>query len=245
MIYNIDALIGLKQLAPESIDCCVSDVPYRIASGGEKNIIENLTQSGCGGMLARSKRANIVAKRNKGIMHEALNNETGKIFQYNNIKSSEYLPLIYRVMKERTHTYIMINARNLAEMITEGEKAGFILQNLLVWNKDTQTPNKFYMNKCEFIVMFRKGNERWINDMGMSNIFNDKTVKERKHPTEKPVSLMEKLISQSTNTGDIVLDPFAGCGSTLIAAKNLNCQFIGFEIDEKYFKIAERRINGN
>jgi len=57
LIYNIDALEGLKQLAPESIDCCVSDVPYRIASGGEKKTIENLIRSGGGGMLARSKRS--------------------------------------------------------------------------------------------------------------------------------------------------------------------------------------------
>ena len=62
------------------------------------------------------------------------------------------------------------------------------------------------------------------------------------HPTQKPVSLMEYLIKTYTNEGDTVLDFTMGSGTTGVACKNLNRDFIGIELDEEYFKIAEERI---
>ena len=64
------------------------------------------------------------------------------------------------------------------------------------------------------------------------------------HPTQKPVELMEYLIKTYTNEGEIVLDNCMGSGTTGIACKNLNRSFIGIEKDDKYFEIAENRING-
>lgn len=63
------------------------------------------------------------------------------------------------------------------------------------------------------------------------------------HPTQKPVKLMERIIEISTNEGDTVLDGCMGSGSTGVACLNLNRDFIGFEVDEKYFSIAEKRLN--
>ena len=171
------------------------------------------------------------------------NVRAGKMFDNNNIKFSEWLPDLYRVLKQDTHCYIMINARNLSKLQTEAEKVGFKFQQLLVWVKNNSTPNKFYLNNAEFILMLRKGKERWINEMGTKNVLSvDNIIGNKIHPTEKPVSLMEILIRNSSNENEIVLDPFCGCGSTLIAAKNLNRQFIGIEIDEKYYNIAKERI---
>jgi len=65
------------------------------------------------------------------------------------------------------------------------------------------------------------------------------------HPTQKPVSLMEYLIKTYTNEGDLVLDNCMGSGTTGVACKNLNRNFIGIELDPEYFKIAEKRINEN
>jgi site-specific DNA-methyltransferase (adenine-specific) len=65
------------------------------------------------------------------------------------------------------------------------------------------------------------------------------------HPTQKPVALMEYLIKTYTNQGETVLDFAMGSGTTGVACKNLNRNFIGIELDQKYFKIAETRINGN
>ena len=63
------------------------------------------------------------------------------------------------------------------------------------------------------------------------------------HPTQKPVALMEYLIKTYTNQGDTVLDFCMGSGTTGVACKNLNRNFIGIELDKKYFDIAEKRIN--
>lgn len=67
--------------------------------------------------------------------------------------------------------------------------------------------------------------------------------KSKLHPTQKPVALMEYLIKTYTNEGETVLDFTAGSGTTGVAAKNLNRDFIGIEMDEGYFKIAQERID--
>lgn len=171
----------------------------------------------------------------------------GKLFQHNDIAFSEYLPELYRVLKKGTHCYLMINSRNLTELQQEAEKAGFVFQNLLVWNKTNSggTPNKYYMQKCEFILMLSKRPARNINEMGTPNLLSVPNILckgEYNHPTQKPIELMKVLISNSTNKGDIVLDPFAGSGSTLIAAKQLERHYIGYEIDEKYYNMAMKRL---
>lgn len=189
----------------------------------------------------------------KGTNHEALQGilddteattyaRQGKLFKYNDIKFSEWLPEIYRALKPKTHCYIMINARNLKELQTEAEKVGFAFQQLIVWNKGNATPNKYYMNACEFILMLRKGGARNINNMGTKNILNVPNIRNRKHPTEKPKELMKILVENSSNEGDLVLDPFMGVGSTGVACKELNRDFIGIEIDERYFNIAKKRL---
>ena len=71
----------------------------------------------------------------------------------------------------------------------------------------------------------------------------DKIRKGSLHPTQKPVSLLEYLIKTYTNEGDVVLDNCMGSGSTGVACKNLNRNFIGIELDENYFNIAKERID--
>ena len=64
----------------------------------------------------------------------------------------------------------------------------------------------------------------------------------RNHPSEKPVELLERMILNSSNEGDMVLDCFTGSGSTGVACVNTNRKFIGFELEKKYYDIAEKRI---
>jgi len=71
------------------------------------------------------------------------------------------------------------------------------------------------------------------------------TFKDRLHPTQKPVALMEYLIKTYTNEGETVLDFTMGSGTTGVACKNTNRKFIGIEMDDNYFKIAQERINNN
>lgn len=72
--------------------------------------------------------------------------------------------------------------------------------------------------------------------------FNRDNPRNRLHPTQKPISLIEYLIKTYTNENDLVLDNCMGSGSTGVACINTNRDFIGIELDEKYFQIAENRI---
>lgn len=230
-LYNDDCLNVLKNIEDESIDCVVTDCPYHIVSGGCTNIPR---QDETGGIL------------NKRNTFTQANAKTGKLFDNNEIEFKDWLPDIYRVLKQGTHCYIMINARNLKELQQEAENVGFEFQNILIWYKQNATPNRYYLNAYEMILMLKKGNARNINNMGCKNVLEIANILDGKtQPTEKPVRLNEILIANSTNKGEVVLDPFMGTGSCGVAAKKLGRDFIGIEIDEKYYNIAKDRIENN
>lgn len=226
-IYNDDALNTLKLIKDETIDLVVTDCPYKIVQGG------------CTNIELKNEPRGILSKRRLSLEDV----KAGKIFKHNDIEFSEWLPEVYRVLKEGTHCYIMINARNLCSLQTEAERVGFKFQQLIVWNKGNSVPNKYYLNSHELILMLRKGPAKNINNMGTKNVLSiQNKIGNRTHPTEKPVALMEILINNSSNEGDIVLDPFMGTGSTGIAAVKNNRRFIGIELDKQYFDIAQQRI---
>jgi len=229
-IYNMDCLEGMKLIDDESIDLIATDCPYKIVQGGCSN--KAVTINACGGMLSKHNGDNIELVKK------------GKIFKHNDIEFKEWLPDCYRVLKNNSHCYIMVNGRNLSKLQNEAEKVGFIFQNLLVWKKGTATPNKWYMNAGEFILFLRKGNAKNINNMGSTTILDIPNIKKgtKTHPTEKPVELIKVLIENSSKINEIILDPFIGIGSTTVACLNTNRQYIGFELDKIYFDLAKERI---
>ncbi len=252
----LDALAGIPS---ESVDCVVTDCPYRIIAGGIRLVEQkdeprgvlgkrDYSKTDPRGVLGRGRR--VVSDGSEcsdkwlkvgGNTPSAV--KDGKMFEHNEIKFSEWLPGIFRVLKKGTHCYIMINARNLKELQVEAERVGFVFQNLLVWNKCNQTPNKFYMQQLEFILMLSKRPARNINDMGSSTLITIQNIRDKQHPTEKPASLMRLLIENSTERGDMVLDPFAGTGATGVACIEAGRRAIIIEIDEEYHRIAKSRCS--
>ena len=101
----------------------------------------------------------------------------------------------------------------------------------------TEKENSTVRSKIEQVVTTNKGTRKPRTIIQFSN------DKEKLHPTQKPIALLEYLIKTYTNESDTVLDFTMGSGSTGVAAKNLNRQFIGIELDKNYFDIAEKRIN--
>lgn len=247
-LYNDDCLNVLRNIPDESIDLVVTDCPYRIVSGGCTNDAVKIgasrkRESNGGWLVGDTSHVNL-----GGIFDEfdrQCYTKAGKLFKHNDIEFSDWLPEIYRLLKSGTHCYIMINSRNLKDLQTEAEKVGFVFQNLIVWDKGNATPNKWYMNAVEMILMLRKGAARNINNMGTQNILRvPNIIRTKVHPTEKPAELMQILIQNSTDEGQKVLDPFMGAGSTGVACRKTGRDFIGIEIDEKYFVIADERIRG-
>jgi site-specific DNA-methyltransferase (adenine-specific) len=244
-LYNGDCMEYMKDIPSESIDLIVTDCPYKIISGGIT--IEEIKNEVSGIFQKRAKSdgtncSNKWLKKDENAIISAAKN--GTMFTHNNITFKEWLPEIYRVLKNKAHCYIMINSRNLKDLQVEAEKVGFKFQNLLVWDKGNVTPNQYYMGGYELILMLRKGGAKPINNMGTSNIIKiPNIIGKKQHPTEKPIKLMEILIENSSNEGDVVLDPFMGSGSTAKAADNLKRKFIGIEIDETYFNVTLNRFN--
>ena len=215
-LYKGDCLEIMKEIPSESIDLIVSDVPYRVISGGRP--------------------------KQKGQPSGILKKNDGKIFTNNDIKPSEYMAELYRVLKKGTHCYIFINFINLQEMMLEAEKVGFKLHTLLVWEKNNKTPSRWYMKNQEYILFMRKGKAKPVKNTGVGHILKCNNVRNKTHPCEKPVDLLELLIENSSDEGNTVLDCFMGTGSTGVACANTNRKFIGIEIDDNYFEIAQDRI---
>ena len=210
----------LKKLPEESIDLVVTDPPYRVISGGNKN-----------------------DKWKSGYSKSVLFKNDGKIFDHNDVNFVDWIPLVYRVLKQNTHFYCMTNVLNLKKVLQVCEDCGFKLHNILVWEKNTANANRWYMKNCEFTIFCYKGNAKSINNPSSKTVhmFNN-IVGTKTHPTEKPVELFELYIKNSSNKGDVVLDPFMGTGSSGVACRRLDRHYIGYEIDQNYFQIAKQKL---
>lgn len=224
-LYNKDCLEIFKKIPDESIDLVIIDPPYQITKRGNSGTT--------GGML-----------KNKLSMD-------GKIFIHNDIKPEQYIPEIYRVLKDGTHFYIMSNHINLQKILNSCISEGFKFIKSLIWNKGNKIMGGYYMSQFEYILFFRKGKAKRINNCGTSDVLEipNKKTKDKNgkniHDTEKPISLMKILVENSSNENDVVLDCFMGVGGVGIACVDTNRKFIGIEIDENYFSIAKNRIENN
>lgn len=218
-LYLGNAIELFEQIQDNSIDCIITDPPYETISGGAQ---ENEYVNRPTGILAKND---------------------GKIFAHNDISIKYWIPECYRVLKPSTHIYIMTNLLNLEEYMAEIRKAGFDIHNLLIWEKNNATPNRWYMKNCEYIIFARKGAAKPINDCGTKTVLQVKNVQNRIHPTEKPLELLEIFIKNSSNPGDIILDPFGGSMSTALAAVKTGRKAISFEIDEQYYNLGKERLD--
>lgn len=221
-VNNTDAIEWLKTLDNDSVDLIVSDPPYRVTQHGH---------SGLGGIF-----------KTKVGEDKKLN---GKLFEHNEVDVNDYAGELYRVLKPDSHCYIMTNDRNLQNFMNVFTNIGFNFCKLLIWDKQNKITNQYYMNQVEYILFMYKGRNKQINNCGTSNLISVNNVKNKthNHPTEKPVELMEILIKNSTNEGDLVLDPFVGVGATPVACQNLKRNFIGCELDKVYYDTTMERLN--
>ena len=219
-----DCLELMKALPDKSVDLIVTDPPYPTTKRG---VGKSTTTGG---------------------MFRTENGLKGKMFKHNDIDVSLYAPECYRVLKDGCHFYIMTNHVNLQNILNTCVGVGFHFIKSLIWNKGNKIMGQAYMSQFEYILFFRKGRFKKINNCGTSDILSIPNIKTKGedgknlHDTEKPVKLMQILIENSSLKGETVLDPFSGIGSTGVACANTGRQFIGMELDEQYFEIARDRV---
>lgn len=220
-----DSYSIIKEIPDNSIDLIIIDPPY---------LIEN-TNGGTKSRLAKSIRS--------------MNTEIKEKKLTSGINSSIFKELI-RIQKN-INIYIWCNGKQIPEYLDFFVNKNHCKFDILIWNKTNATPlysNK-YMNDKEYCLYFRKNgycNPKSYNDAKTVWYLpiNMSDKKKYKHPTIKPLKIIKTLVKNSSNEGDIVLDCFSGSGTTCVAAKELNRQYIGIEIDPEYHKISIDRLEG-
>jgi DNA modification methylase len=150
---------------------------------------------------------------------------------------------IYRVMKPDTLCVSFYGWQAVDEFMRAWKAAGFVPVEHIVWKKSYVASSRFLNRTHEAAYVLAKGRPA-VPSERLDDVQPWFYTGNRIHPTEKHVRILKPLIEAFTAPGDLVLDPFCGSGSTAVAAALLNRRYIGIEIEEKYVRLAQKRLAG-
>jgi site-specific DNA-methyltransferase (adenine-specific) len=136
---------------------------------------------------------------------------------------------------------VFIDWRQWFNLVGVLESSNLRLNQMVVWDKKTMGLGNGFRAQHELIAHVSNGTPS-VNNKGTGNVLRFARDGNADHPSPKPVPLIERLIDTVAAPGAVVLDSFAGAGSTLVAAKNLGRKAIGIEIEERYCEIAAKRM---
>ncbi|MEK4699828.1 MULTISPECIES: site-specific DNA-methyltransferase [Bacillota] len=232
ILYNEDCIRSMKRLANGSIDLILTDPPYNL------------------GNFMKGRDTNLKKMRDNFFGAAGWDNLSFEDWE----KSMDsFFEESVRVLKKGGAMIVFMAIIKVESIIKIAERHGLYYKTTGIWHKLNPMPrnmNLHFVNSTEAWVYFtyKKKTGTFNNDGKVLHDFIETGVaangerKFGKHPTQKPVQLMEFFVKVLTNEGETVLDPFMGSGSAGVAAKLNNRNFIGVEISEDYFQIATRRI---
>ena len=152
---------------------------------------------------------------------------------------------MFTLLKNGGAIYVFCNSHKIDYFKQVMEKY-YTIKNILIWVKNNHTAGDLkgaYAKKTEFIIYATKGRHILNGRRDVDVLFFDRVVgKKQVHQNQKPTDLLEFIIQKSSKENELVLDSFMGSGSTGVACMNLNRKFIGIELEEKYYNIAEQRL---
>ena len=222
-LINGNAIDFMKILGDESIDAIITDPPYGISRDN------NFTTMGRAGIDF---------------------GEWDKDFDLTN-----WIKVAAPLLKKGGNIVIFNDWKNMTYITKSLEDNGFEVKDLIRWKKTNAMPrnrDRRFITDYEVAVWAVKKGGKWtFNRLSetyeIPEIVGGVTPKSEKiyggHPTQKPIYVMKWLIERLTNECELVLDPFMGSGTTGVACKELNREFIGVELDENYYNMAYNRIN--
>lgn len=224
-LFNDDCLDILKDIKSSSIDLILCDPPYNLSNYSTGNMQFSW----------RSEINNDIAEWDKDIYDPR--------FIVDEFK---------RILKPKGNIFIF-TSYNMLGKYHELFDPIFDTFQFMVWHKTNPVPNfrkTSFLNSCELIVcMWNKGHTwNFAQQNKMHNFIEspicmgEERLTDPKHPTQKPVKVLEHIIKIASNKGDIVFDPFMGVGSTGAAALNLDRRFLGIEINSAYYAAAKKRL---
>ncbi len=260
-----DSIQLIKTIEDESIHLILSDIPYGINYENWDVLHKNTNSALLGKSPAQERSGTVFKNRGKPLngWSQADKNIPIEYYQWCRTWSDDWL----RVLKPGASCFIFAGRRMAHRCICAMEDTGFIFKDMIAWEKDSAA----YRAQRLSCVFDRRNDlensERWkgwkignlrplfepilwfMKPYPQGSTLTDNILKVQSqksdrglHPTQKAVRLMEILISLVTTENQIVLDPFCGCGTTLVAAEKLNRQYIGFEINPEYYKNISLRL---
>ena len=232
-----DSFKMLKGIEPKSIDMIFADPPYFLSSDGIS----------CSG----GKMVSV----NKGDWDKSINIEEKHKF------NRKWIKLCYQVLKDNGTIWISGTMHNIYSIGMALEQEGFKIINNITWKKLNPPPNiscRFFVHSTETILWAKKdiknvkhkfnyslmrelNNGKQMKDVWESSLTKPSEKKCGKHPTQKPIEILEKIILASTDENDLILDPFNGSGTTGIVANRLNRRYIGIEKEKEFLDLTIRR----
>lgn len=216
----------IKRIPDNSIDFILTDPPYNLGKHSTGNIP----------LPGRS----------------AMNNDVAE-WDMIDFNPEEWADEFIRILKPTGNLFIFTSYNQLGRWYNCLDHK-FDTSNFMIWHKTNPAPKIFkagFLNSCEMIFTCWNKKHTWnfISQAEMHNFIQSpicmrpERLSNPKHPAQKPVSILKKMIEIASNKGDIIFDPFMGVGSTGVAALYLDRRFIGVELDESYYNAAKKRID--
>ena len=236
-LINDDTFNALKNFEEKTFDMIFADPPYFLSNNG-------ITCSG-------GKMVSV----NKGKWDKALSIKEKHEFNKHWIKEC------YRVLKDNGTIWISGTLHNIYSIGMALEEEGFKIINNITWQKTNPPPNlscKTFTHSTETILWARKdlkkvkytfnynimkelNNNKQMKDVWTTSLTKPSEKKCGKHPTQKPLEILDKIILASTKENDLILDPFCGSSTTGISAVRLNRRYIGIDNEKEYIELSKRR----
>lgn len=236
-LINGNTFKVLKKMEDKTFDMVFADPPYFLSNNG-------ITCSG-------GKMVSV----NKGDWDKSLTVREKHTFNKRWIKEC------YRILKDTGTIWISGTLHNIYSIGMVLEESGFKILNNITWQKTNPPPNlacKTFTHSTETILWARKdlknvkytfnydamkqmnGNKQ-MKDVWTTSLTKPSEKKQGKHPTQKPLEILNKIILASTKENDLILDPFCGSSTTGISAVKLGRKYIGIDNEKKYLDLSIRR----
>ena len=236
-LINNDTFDTLKQFDEKSFDMIFADPPYFLSNNG---------------ITCSSGR---MVSVNKGNWDKALS--VNDKYEFNR----KWIHECYRILKDEGTIWISGTLHNIYSIGMALEEEGFKILNNITWQKTNPPPNlacKTFTHSTETILWAKKdlkkvkytfnyslmkelNNNKQMKDVWTTSLTKPSEKKNGRHPTQKPLEILERIILASTNENDLILDPFCGSSTTGIAAAKLKRNYIGIDNEKEYLDLSIRR----
>lgn len=237
-LYLSDTFDALKKILPNTVDMIFADPPYFLSNDGI------------------SCSAGKIVSVNKGDWDKIGGLEAKHAF------NRSWIKLCHAILKQDGTIWISGSMHNIYSVGMALEQEGFKIINNITWQKTNPPPNmacRCFTHSTETILWAKKDEKKsrhFFNYELMKEINGSKQMKDvwtgaltplsekqfGKHPTQKPVYLLERILLASTREKDVVLDPFCGSSTTGVACKHLKRNYIGIDNNEEYIKLSKERL---